>query len=62
MAAAILALQSKAATRGITCGILARNEEEAGMRRDQGFQMIGLGADINLMMRSLQRTFAALQA
>ena len=54
MAEAILAMRDRAAAAGIASGILARDSSEAVMRREQGFQMIGLGADINLMMASIQ--------
>ena len=61
MAEAILDMQGKATSRGISAGILARTGEEAVMRREQGFQMIGLGADVNLMLRSLQQTLDELK-
>lgn len=56
VAKAILNMRAKAEASGIASGILARTPEEAGMRRDQGFQMIGLGADVNLILRSLRET------
>jgi 2-keto-3-deoxy-L-rhamnonate aldolase RhmA len=61
VAEVILELQAKATSRGISSGILARNSEEAVMRRKQGFRMIGLGADVNLMLHSLQQTLHSLR-
>ena len=60
VADAILKMRAKAEAKGITSGILARNDAELLIRRDQGFQMIALGADINLMMRSIQQTLSSL--
>lgn len=53
-------IRDKAASENIARGILARNLDEAVVRRAQGFNMIALGADINLMMASLRRTLEAL--
>jgi len=61
VAEAILAMRAKAVSRGISTGILARSSDEAMMRREQGFQMIGLGADVNLMLRSLQHSLDLLR-
>jgi len=61
VAEAILDMKEKATSRGISVGILARTSEEAIMRREQGVQMIGLGADVNLMLRSLQQTLDELK-
>jgi 2-keto-3-deoxy-L-rhamnonate aldolase RhmA len=61
VAEAILRVRAKAAEKGIFAGILGRNTEEVQSRREQGFQMIGLGADVNLMIRSLQQTLASVR-
>jgi 2-keto-3-deoxy-L-rhamnonate aldolase RhmA len=60
VAEAILDVRVRAEQKGITAGILGRNTAEVQQRRDQGFQMIGLGADVNLMIRSLQETLNSL--
>ncbi len=54
----LLLMQAKAATLGISSGILARDGQELLTRREQGFRMIGIGADINLMIRSIQDVLA----
>ena len=46
----IFDMQNRAANRDIASGVLARSDEEAAVRRDQGFRMIALGADVNLMI------------
>lgn len=61
VAEAILGVRAKANDKGITAGILGRNTDEVQLRREQGFQMIGLGADMNLMIRSLQQTLESLK-
>ena len=60
VAEAILQTQAKAMAKGIASGVLARNCDEAVTRREQGFRMIGLGADLNLMISSLQQTLSGL--
>ncbi len=57
----ILNMCQTAASKQIRSGVLARSGEEAVKRRDQGFRMIGLGADINLMLRSLQQSLELLR-
>ena len=61
VAEAIQEISAKAQSRGIATGILARTCEEAVVRREQGFRMIGIGADVNLMLRSLQQTLDGLR-
>lgn len=51
-------IKSKAATKGIASGILARGMADAASRRDQGFQMVGLGADMTLLVRAIRETLA----
>jgi 2-keto-3-deoxy-L-rhamnonate aldolase RhmA len=50
----ILAIREAAAARGIAAGVLSRGPEDLLRRRDQGFRMIGLGADTGLLIRSLR--------
>ena len=56
----ILEIQTKAATKGIASGILSRSVDESIKRRDQGFEMIALGADVNLLIRAVRENFAKL--
>lgn len=56
----ILEIQAKAATKGIASGILSRSVDESIKRRDQGFEMIALGADVNLLIRAVRENFAKL--
>ena len=56
----ILDNQAKAATKGIASGILSRSVDESIKRRDQGFEMVALGADVNLLIRAVRENFAKL--
>ena len=56
----IHAIRDRAACQGIASGILSRNPEDAVTRRDQGFGMVGLGADLNLMLRAIQQIYVKL--
>lgn len=60
VAATIQRMRAQANARGIASGVLARDPDEAAQRRAQGFRMIGAGADMNLMIRSIRQTLAAL--
>jgi 2-dehydro-3-deoxyglucarate aldolase/4-hydroxy-2-oxoheptanedioate aldolase len=59
VAQCILEMQRKAADRGIHSGILGRDAAEVAARLDQGFRMISLGADVNMMLRSLNESLAS---
>jgi 2-keto-3-deoxy-L-rhamnonate aldolase RhmA len=59
---AINNIRQKATAKNIACGIIARNDDEGLRRCSQGFQMIGLGAEINLMMRAVQSTMKILKS
>lgn len=56
----ILNLRAQAAAKGIASGILARSVDNSILRRDQGFSMIGLGADLNLLMRAARENLSRL--
>ena len=56
----ILEIRMRAAERGIAAGVLSQSIADARGRRDQGFQMVGLGSDAGLMIRSLQAALEAL--
>jgi 2-keto-3-deoxy-L-rhamnonate aldolase RhmA len=59
VAETILAVKEKANARGISAGLMTRSPEETVLRRDQGFRMIALGADMRLMIRSIQESLSA---
>jgi len=56
----ILAIRQNAEERGIAAGVLARTVDESLLRRDQGFRMVGLGADMGLLIRALRENLDAL--
>jgi len=39
---------------GKYCGVVAANDDDLGRRKQQGFQMLGLGLDAGLLLRSLK--------
>ncbi|MBL8888766.1 MAG: hypothetical protein JNL67_02225 [Planctomycetaceae bacterium] len=55
----VVTMCQKAKAAGLASGILARDASEIELRRQQGFQWITLGADINLMMGALKNQLAA---
>ncbi len=56
----ILDVRARAASRGIGSGIISMDPADACKRRDQGFNMIGLGSDAGLMIRSINTALGAL--
>jgi 2-keto-3-deoxy-L-rhamnonate aldolase RhmA len=56
----IMAVREKAAKRNIPTGIIARDIEDAQRRSAQGFNMIGIGLDASLLIRSCQQMLAGL--
>ena len=58
----ILKIRARAAERGISSGIMSLDAADACKRRDQGFNMIGLGSDAGMMIRSIKSAFTALGA
>ena len=58
----ILDVRKKAAGRGIGSGVMSLDPVDARKRRDQGFNLIGLGSDAGMMIRSINSAFAALGA
>ena len=52
----ILALKDTIRAAGKSCGVLTRNREDLLNRQAQGFQMLGLGSDIGLMLRALRES------
>jgi 2-keto-3-deoxy-L-rhamnonate aldolase RhmA len=59
VADSIRTMRELATARGIASGILARSRDEAVQRRAEGFQMIAIGADVNLMMSAIRDTLNA---
>ncbi len=60
IAGRILDVRAKAEAKGIAAGVLARSVEDSVQRRDQGFGMVGLGADMSLLIRAISANMAAL--
>jgi len=54
----ILAAKDELRKRGKQCGVIATSPENLLQRRDQGFRMIGLGSDVNLLARTLRDLLA----
>jgi len=57
----ILSVRQKAAARGIGAGVMSTSLEDGLHRRDQGFQMIALGSDAGLLIRSVNAALLALR-
>jgi 2-keto-3-deoxy-L-rhamnonate aldolase RhmA len=56
----LLQIKDRARARGLGCGVMATDVNNAVMRRDQGFRMIGLGADTGLLIRATVAATTAL--
>jgi 2-keto-3-deoxy-L-rhamnonate aldolase RhmA len=56
----LLAIQRRIAARGVPCGILATGPEDLRRRAEQGFRLLGLGADARLLIRAISEMRAAL--
>lgn len=56
----ILDVRAKAEAKGIAAGVIARSVEDSLRRRDQGFQMVGLGTDMSLLIRAIRENLDAL--
>ena len=54
-------VRALAAARGIVAGVLSTGPEDAVARREQGFKLIGLGADTGLLIRGLRQMLTAVQ-
>lgn len=55
----ILQMKDTLRNAGKICGLLATNNENLLLRRQQGFRMIGLGSDAGLLIRSLRSSLEA---
>ncbi len=56
----ILDVRARAEARGISAGILSRSVPDSLMRRDQGFGMVAIGADMSLLIRAMRENLKAL--
>jgi len=56
----ILDARARAEARGISAGLMTRSVADSVLRRDQGFRMIGLGADMSLLIRAIREHLKAL--
>ncbi len=54
VAAQILELKDTIRAAGKHCGVMTTSLKDLAARRDQGFRMIGLGADTGLLLRSIR--------
>lgn len=61
VAESILAFKDKARARGLAAGIMATSLDDSRLRRDQGFQMIGLASDTGLLIRGLKDAMCAVR-
>lgn len=57
----LLALKDTARARGVPCGIMATDVENALLRQKQGFQMVGVGFDTGLLIRALREALGRLR-
>jgi len=55
----LLAIKAKLRAQGKHCGIMATSNENLIERRLQGFQMLGVGSDTGLLLRSLHTALGA---
>lgn len=61
VAEALLKIRSQCEARGIPCGVMATSDENAVLRRDQGFRLVGLGSDTGLLIRAAKRGLALMR-
>ncbi len=50
----ILEVRAKAEAESIAAGLIGPSVEDSVRRRDQGFSMVGLGADMSLLIRAMR--------
>ena len=62
VAAQLLQIKDRIRARGIPCGVLTRDAADLRRRRDQGFQMLGLCTDTDLIIRGLQQGLNTLRS
>ncbi len=54
----LLTIKDQVCAAGKQCGVMATNDANLLQRRDQGFRMLGLGADAGFLIRSLRSVLA----
>jgi len=57
----ILDMRAKAAQLGIAAGLMCTSLDNGVLRRDQGFNLIGLGSDTALLIRSINQALEKLR-
>jgi 2-keto-3-deoxy-L-rhamnonate aldolase RhmA len=57
----LLQIKDRIRARGFACGVMSTNVDNALLRRQQGFQMIGIGSDAGLLIRSSVEALKALR-
>lgn len=55
----LLAIKDQIRAAGKHCGVISTSAENLVQRREQGFQMLGIGADAGLLLRSAHAALAA---
>lgn len=58
--ARMLQVQARVRAQKIPCGIFTTSPQDARLRREQGFQMVGLGTDAGMLIRGIQQAQQAL--
>jgi len=58
----ILRTAARSTQRGVATGVIGTSPEDITRRQEQGFKMIGLGADAGLLLRHLKHAVAACRA
>jgi 2-keto-3-deoxy-L-rhamnonate aldolase RhmA len=56
----LLQIKDRIRARGVPCGIMGKDVTNARMRREQGFQLIGLGSDTGFLIRASQEAMKGL--
>jgi 2-keto-3-deoxy-L-rhamnonate aldolase RhmA len=59
--AELLQIKDRIRLRGVPCGIMATDVSNGVLRQQQGFQLIGVGSDAGLMIRSSREALQALR-
>lgn len=58
----LLEFKQRISASGLPCGIMGTNLPDLQRRREQGFQMLGLGSDVGLLAREISTTLTQLTA
>lgn len=60
VAETILRVRETAKRAGVASGIMSMSADDAVLRKNQGFDMVGLGSDVGLMIRSMESALRGL--